>query len=702
VFNINLHIDQLLIDGTRDSMVGTVTPGRMSIQTASCFILGGIALILLNLATVDRRLPQALSLIVLFITLLAVLGYAYRAPAFYGYPGATQMALHSALAFVLLGLGTLCAKPREGWMSIFSAPTPAGKIARRVITSSFLFPFLIAWLGLKGYWEGLYSTEFGVTLFLMLIIVFIEFLVWRASASLHAAEMEQKIAEEKLSQNRRLIDAIFDNTTSVIFIKDLNGRYLMINRQYEKLFHVSRDEITGKRDHDIFPKEMADAFRAADMKVAEEKTAMEIHETAPHDDGLHQYISVKFPLFDENGRVYAVGGIATDITALKKAEEELRKSQAFLNSIVENIPNMIFVKEAKDLRFKMFNKAGEELLGFPREAMLGKNDYDFFPKEEADFFTQKDREVLNEGKLLDIPEEPILTKSKGERILHTKKIPLYDKDGNPEYLLGISEDITEAKNAQEALKQAHDLLEMRVKQRTAELELLNEVLQKRNEDLDNFVYSASHDLKTPILNLDLLFKVLSKKANLDASTKIITDKIEQSIRQMEERIERVAQIAKAQRNVFEDIEDIDFSKLLDEIISETGEIIKSSSVVIKSDFSAVSGLRYSRTAMKSILNNLLTNAIKFRSPERNPEVEIKTAKANGYVVLSVRDNGLGIDLKKDGEKVFAMFKRLHDHVEGAGIGLYMVKRMIENNGGKIEVESELNKGATFNAYFRII
>ena len=127
---------------------------------------------------------------------------------------------------------------------------------------------------------------------------------------------------------------------------------------------------------------------------------------------------------------------------------------------------MIFIKSADKLNFEMINKAGEELLGHSKEEILGKNDYDFFPKNEADFFTQKDREVLKNKILLDIPEETIETKNFGQRILHTKKIPLLDNEGNPQYLLGISEDITELKKAEKSLANAYDDLELKVQERT--------------------------------------------------------------------------------------------------------------------------------------------------------------------------------------------------------------------------------------------
>ncbi|HJR80990.1 MAG TPA: PAS domain-containing protein, partial [Anaerolineales bacterium] len=151
------------------------------------------------------------------------------------------------------------------------------------------------------------------------------------------------------------------------------------------------------------------------------------------------------------------GQLSGHIENLRLLEEtqqrtsELEEAQSFLNSVIESVPNMLFVKDAEDLRFLRWNRAAEELVGFPQEVMLGKNDYDFFPKEEADFFTSKDREVLSSGETLDIPEEPLVTANRGMRYMHTRKAPVYGADGKPKFLLGIAEDITEHKQATEAL-----------------------------------------------------------------------------------------------------------------------------------------------------------------------------------------------------------------------------------------------------------
>lgn len=184
-------------------------------------------------------------------------------------------------------------------------------------------------------------------------------------------------------------------------------------------------------------------------------------------------------LLDANRELYRLVSEAEMVT------ERLRESQSFLDSVIENIPNMIFVKDAEDLRFVRLNRAGEDLLGRSRTELLGKSDYDLFPEEQADFFTSKDRAVLKERSVLDISEEPIATPN-GERYLHTKKIPICDKHGRPVYLLGISEDVTAKKQAEMQKAELLDAKAARMAaERTAEkLKFLAEASAALNSSLD--------------------------------------------------------------------------------------------------------------------------------------------------------------------------------------------------------------------------
>jgi PAS domain S-box-containing protein len=244
-----------------------------------------------------------------------------------------------------------------------------------------------------------------------------------------------------------------------VWAVDTTGRVKFVNRRFVELLGYAASEMVGRHFLEFFDdgsKELAQ--KAFEVRTRGVGGSSELVLAAKDGRRIWAHISGS-PIRDSGGRIMGSFALVTDVTERRLMEEELRRSRnqleemvlertSFITSILENIPDMIFVKDAAELRFVQVNRAGEELIGLPRSELIGKGDWDFFPKEEAEFFRAKDREVLQSNRVLDIPEEPLHTRALGVRTLHTKKIPIRDPEGNPKYLLGISEDITPQKEAE--------------------------------------------------------------------------------------------------------------------------------------------------------------------------------------------------------------------------------------------------------------
>ena len=409
-------------------------------------------------------------------------------------------------------------------------------------------------------------------------------------------------------------------------------------------------------------------------------------------------------LFDGNSTPLEAHGTVHDITERKQAEEKLKESQMFLDAIVENIPDMIFVKDADDLRFVRFNKAGEDLLGYFREDLIGKNDYDFFPKEEADFFTAKDREVLNKGTLLDIPEEPIETRHKGERILHTKKIPLLDKKGRPEYLLGILEDITDRKQAVDALREMHHKLENKVKQRTAELKKAKEEAESANQAKSDFLANISHELRTPMHGILSYAQFGTQRIDKASKEKFfdyfseITNSGERLMVLLNDLLDLAKLEAGKMRYV---IEENDIGAQIDTAISGLSAMSREKNLqVLGPVLSGCEKLQFDRDRIAQVLRNLLSNAIKFSNSGGEIRFETGEIKESGglYLQVTVADQGVGIPEEELGT-VFDKFiqsSKTKTGAGGTGLGLAICKQIIEYHGGRIWAENNREGGANFS------
>ncbi len=268
---------------------------------------------------------------------------------------------------------------------------------------------------------------------------------------------ERKLAEEKLRQSEERFRFLADHAPVLIWMTGPNGQCMFVNKPWLDFTGRTLQEERGRGWTERMHHQDSGYCFGVYQAALRDKRPFTMEYRLRRVDGEYRWIlHTGVPLFTSGGWFTGYIGSCVDVTDRKQAEQEIKEAQTFLQSIVENIPDMIFVKDAADLKFVRFNKAGEDLLGYSRHELIGKSDYDFFPPDQAEFFTAKDREVLQGEGVLEIPEEPIQTRFKGERVLHTKKIPILDDRGKPRFLLGIAEDITDRKQTEEKFRGMFD------------------------------------------------------------------------------------------------------------------------------------------------------------------------------------------------------------------------------------------------------
>lgn len=275
-----------------------------------------------------------------------------------------------------------------------------------------------------------------------------------------SARMLEDSRNGLIEAKKRDLKTIMDNSPAVIFIKDINGRYTFINHQYEKLFHVCCDDFMGKTDYDIFPEEYADLFQAHDQSVLDAGHALESEEMVPQDDGIHIYVSSKFPLFDEVGKAYAVCGISTDVTERKQIEEDRQRAERILRSqarIIDQIHDSVISTDLDGL-ITSWNKGSERLFGYTDKEILGKHVASVYPESEHTRLENKIIPDLVQKGAYDI-EVQLLHKSGDVFFAHVSLSMIYDDEGNAVGMIGYTININERKLAEISLKNSEFLLE---------------------------------------------------------------------------------------------------------------------------------------------------------------------------------------------------------------------------------------------------
>ncbi|MFD1874165.1 ATP-binding protein [Hymenobacter bucti] len=270
---------------------------------------------------------------------------------------------------------------------------------------------------------------------------------------------------------------------------------------------------------------------------------------------------------------------------------------------------------------------------------------------------------------------------------------LHAEDGAISQWIGTFTDIHEHRLALERIDQAQQQLRDN-----------NAALTRVNVDLDNFIYTASHDLRAPITNIEGLVQALRSELPSPAEPRpapqvgFILNLMQDSVERFKRTIDHLTDVSKLQREHGPATGQVPLAAVVHDVLLDLEPLISSVGAQLTVDVADCPPVLFSEKNLRSVVYNLLSNAVKYRDPARPPRVLVRAECAEHHVRLLVQDNGLGISEAGQG-KLFGMFQRLHDHVEGSGIGLYMVKRMVENAGGRIEVTSEVGVGSAFAVYF---
>ncbi|HAJ58674.1 MAG TPA: hypothetical protein DCP31_04935 [Cyanobacteria bacterium UBA8543] len=495
---------------------------------------------------------------------------------------------------------------------------------------------------------------------------------------------DRKLAEKVLQENQAQFQGILDNSPASIYLTDSQNRYLLINRRYENLFNVTKEEILGKNIYEIWPDEIAEKFATNNQKVLESGTSIEVEEVAPLEDGLHTYITVKFPLYDANGVPYAVCGISTDITERKQAEQRWR-------SLLENV-HLAVVGLDQNGKLNYVNPYFLELVGYTKAEVIGQDWFEtFFPLHQRKRLQNSYLELL-EKDFYTHNQNVILTKSSEERVMAWNNTLLKDLQGNAIGTLSIGEDITE-----------------------------RQVIERMK---DEFISIVSHEIRTPLASIHGALNLLSSG--------LVDTHSEKGRRVMDIAAESAERLVRLVNDILE-LERLESGKisLSKQICNAADLMLKASEKVQIMANRAEITLSVSPQTIQleadgdriiQVLTNLLDNAIKFSSKgstiwftvepqlgENNKKVEdledcspSSVHPISPTIVFKVKDEGRGIS----DDQIDSIFDRFHQvdasdsrKKGGTGLGLAICRTIVQQHGGQIWVESTLGEGSTF--YFML-
>jgi PAS domain S-box-containing protein len=528
---------------------------------------------------------------------------------------------------------------------------------------------------------------------------------------------EKKLAEDQLKKSKKRFESLFNNAPFPLWEEDFSQVKIHLEKlnliradktyvlDYFKnhpeeirfclslvkvidvnkmglIFHHVKNKSFLKDLNTIFSDDTLPIFEKQLLAITQGESRFNGEfETTTLDRKSH-HISIKWRVVPEFKKSLKRVIISTENITERKLTEEINiKHQQKIESLINTIDGIVWEADPETFKFTFISKKVEQILGYTPEEWLANPDFwaQHLHPEDRDWAVTFYASNAKDKEQYDF-EYRMIAKD-GEIVWFRDIVSVLLKNDAVIKLRGIMINITQTK--------------------IAEIDLINtlHLVTEQNKRLLDFSYIVSHNLRSHTSNIDSLTNLI-EAADTDKEREEMIQMLKSVSSILNETMDNLNEVVNMQTNINVHIESLNLKNHIKIIVALLSEQILKNNVIITISVDENVTINYNSVYLESILLNFISNAIRFRHPERQPEISLKSYQEEGKTVLEISDNGIGIDLERHGSKLFGMFKTFTKHPDARGIGLFITKNQIDSMGGKLTVESTLNKGTTFKIYFK--
>ncbi|HEV7350920.1 PAS domain S-box protein [Telluribacter sp.] len=482
---------------------------------------------------------------------------------------------------------------------------------------------------------------------------------------------EKKGLEEEIVRYNERIGSILESITDGFFAVDKDWEVIYLNREAQSILEVCKNSFLGKKLWDVISQEISEKFTAELHRAVVENRFVQFEEYLPVSDkwyGVNAYPS---------GTGLSV--YLKNITNMVKAKQKLELREQRFRRLIQDGSDLIGILD-KEGNYLYVSPSTRQVLGTEPEEYLGKSAFAFIHEDDRE-------RILRYFELLG-----------KEKRIQIEPFRFIDSDKNYRWIETIVTDMTDDPSVGGIVVNSRD-----VTQRINELnerEKLIEVLTQSNKDLQQFSYITSHNFRAPLSNILGLMQLVEGNPIEDPLLQDILDGLKKSTLVLDETINDLVKVLIIKDSPAVQKEKITFAEVLEKLLMHLKVPLQEASAEVLINTGEAPAVYFNQSYLESIFLNLLTNALKFRSPHRPLKIEISTSRNGKNVVLRFKDNGIGLEVERYKDRLFGLYQRFHDRPDSKGLGLYLIKSQMEALGGDIGIESRVDAGTTFTLTFK--